>query len=182
MRRVLTACLLVTALTSAAFAEELGQGLPTLVRGDRVRVRLGGKTKTGTIEALTTEGLLLRSSRHAETTLMPLESIQKLEVARGQRSHWEEGALIGFVPGALLLGGLAGQLACMDAQWEPCNGTGAAVEGALIGGAATAGVGALVGLAIKTDRWVVVEQRKPQLGLTVMPSRGGFGAGVSLRF
>jgi len=37
-------------------------------------------------------------------------------------------------------------------------------------------------LAFDTDRWVVVEERKPQLGLTVMPSPGGFGAGISVRF
>jgi len=36
--------------------------------------------------------------------VLPLESIQKLEVARGRRSFWKEGAIIGFVPGALFFG------------------------------------------------------------------------------
>ena len=37
-------------------------------------------------------------------------------------------------------------------------------------------------LAVKTDRWVPVETRRPKLALTLAPTKGGFRADLSLQF
>ncbi len=169
---------------SAAWSEEPGAAFSSLAQGERVRLRLsGGKKLRGTLDAASPEAIVLRpeDSAKAPLRLLPAD-LERIEVARGRRSHWREGGLIGFVPGALFLGWAAAALACDD-QGSDCDGyAGPALIGALVGGAATAGVGALVGLAVKTDRWVPVDGRGPTVSLRMAPTRGGLQAGVAIRF
>lgn len=111
---------------------------------------------------------------------IPLASIKRLEVARGQRRAAKEGAFLGGLVGAVL-GGLA-VAGLGEALCENASNCGASAEGYLVGvgivGAAGAGVGALTGLAIKTDRW----ERFPVDGVQVgmRPAPGGAIVQVSL--
>ncbi len=80
-----------------------------------------------------------------------------------------------------MLGGVAGYLVTCDDYNASCNG-GAALVGGLVVGAATAGLGALVGLAFKTDRWVKVRVHEPHVALAFASAHGGFRAGVTVRY
>jgi hypothetical protein len=111
----------------------------------------------------------------------------KLQVARGQRSQWRKGTILGFVPGAAL-GGLFGVAIACDKEI-----TGGCVDGSFIAGAGlvsaavvgttTAAAGALVGLAFKTDRWVRVTDGKARASLTLAPTEGGgMRVGLSVSF
>jgi hypothetical protein len=159
-----------------------GVTLADLSRGDQVRVRLtsGGEPVRGTIDAAGPAEIVVRPRDPAQPALrLSPQQMAKLEVARGRRSHWARGAAIGFVPGALLLG-VAGTA---SAECDPdCDHTGEALAYACVGGAITSAVGALVGLAIRTDRWVVVQERRPKLALTLAPVKSGFQADLSFSF
>ena len=111
---------------------------------------------------------------------LKLSKVERVEVVRGTRSHWVEGAAIGFVPGAVFLGAVVYVMGCDDYN-ASCN-TGEAVLAGLVGGVATAGVGALIGLAVKSDRWVKVPLPKPKVALSLAPMRGGLRAAVTVRF
>ncbi len=105
-------------------------------------------------------------------------------MARGRRTQWRKGAVIGLIPGAVL-GGLLGVAFACDPETAGCESgftLGAGFVGAVIGGTATATVGALVGLAFKTDRWLTVHKGKTQASLTLTPTEGGMRAGLSVSF
>jgi hypothetical protein len=163
-------------------ADETSGPLSALASGDRVRLRFAGNGKSlrATIESVTADELFLRPLGVAQPLRLSLAQLQSLEVARGRRSQWRKGALIGFVPGALFLGYVAGALCidCVDKDFQP----GDALVGGLIGGVATGSVGALVGLAFKTDRWVRVHERKPKVSLTLAPAKGQVRVGLSVSF
>ncbi len=170
-------------VASSLAAQEGSATSASLAPGERVRLRLlgSGKKVTGTIESAAPDAIAVRPRNTTQPPLkLTLSQIDELEVARGRRSRWPEGAIIGFVPGALLLGAAGYALSCDDYN-ASCNTETALVVG-LVGGAATAGLGALVGLAIKTDRWVKVPVRKPHVALTIAPVRAGFRAAVTVRY
>jgi len=155
--------------------------LADLSRGDQVRVRLtsGGEPLRGTIDAAGPGEIVVRPKDPAQPPLrLSPQQMAKLEVVRGRRSHWVGGAVIGFVPGAAL-----GVAVAMSRECDPdCDHSGAAVGNAFVGGAITGTVGALIGLAIKTDRWVLVQDRRPKLALALAPTKGGFRGGLSFSF
>ena len=171
--------LVIVLAAPAAVADETSGPLSTLASGDRVRVQIAGSGKSlrASIESVTAGELLLRPVGGAQPLRLDLAQLQSVDVARGQGSRWRKGAVIGFVPGTLLFGLLGGVLGCMDVP--DCSfHAGYAVGTGLVGGAATASVGALVGLAFKTDRWVRVHERKPKVALMLAPMR----VGLSLNF
>jgi hypothetical protein len=166
-------------------ADETSGPLSTLTSGDRVRLRLAGSGKSlrATIESVTADELVLRPLDSAKPLRLSLAQLRSLEVARGRRSQWRSGALIGFIPGALFFGWVGAALACIDFTECPSSQWGdGALVGGLVGGVATASVGALVGLAFKTDRWVRVHERKPKLALMVAPANGQVRVGLSVSF
>jgi hypothetical protein len=181
--RIRAAAGLVVATLSAAAAAVADESLTLadLSRGDQVRVRLtrGGEPVRGTLDTAGPDDIVVRPKDPAQPPLrLSPQQVKKLEVARGRRSHWVAGAAVGFVPGAFL--GLA---AVANAECDPdCDHTGEALAYGCVGGAITSAVGALVGLAIRTDRWIVVEERRPKVALAVAPARGGFRAHLSLSF
>ncbi len=121
---------------------------------------------------------------------LPLDSVTKLEVSQARKTNTGKGAGIGF-----LLGGLVGAVMGY-ASYEECVPQGprswscigpnfgskyAALGGALLGGLGGLVVGALIGSAVKTDRWreVPLDPVRVSLG----PQRDGrFGFGASVRF
>ena len=97
-----------------------------------------------------------------------LDLVERLELSRGTRSHWQTGAAIGFVAGAgitflvLRAGGstaLCNRSANQDAlRAEECLGLVA------LGGVVGAGLGAIVGGLIRTDRRETVSLDRVRLG------------------
>ena len=181
----LTTGLIVAALCTPALAAAAAVDSVTLAelsRGDRVRVRLasGGKSVRGTLDATGPDEIVVRPTDPAQPPLrVSPQQVAKLEVVRGRRSHWVRGAVIGFVPGALFMGAVGVGLSDC---YRDCDHAGEAARYGLAGGAITGAVGALIGLAVKTDRWVLVQDRRPKLALTLAPAKGGFRADLSLRF
>jgi hypothetical protein len=155
--------------------------LADLSAGDRVRARLigGGEPVVGVIDATGPNEIVVRAKDKAQPPLrLSLTQVAKLEVVRGRRSHWVAGAAIGFLPGAFV-----GVAAAANSECDPdCDHTGEAFAFGCVGGIVTGTVGALVGLAVRTDRWAIVEERRPKVALTLGPARHGFRANLSLRF
>lgn len=174
---------LILAMLGGSALAAAGEGLTLadLSSGDRVRLRLasGGKQVRGTVDAAGPSEVVVRPKDPAQPPLrLSPQQLTKLEVVRGRRSRWRGGAIIGFVPGALMGLAVVGNREC-----DPdCDHTGAAVGYGLVGGAITGGLGALIGLAVKTDRWVPVEARRPKLAWALSPIQGGFRTDLSLRF
>lgn len=173
--------IVATLLTPVIAAAGESVTFASLARGEKVRLRLTSDREPvyGTIDAAGPGEIVVRREDPALPALrLSPQQMKKLEVARGRRSHWGVGAAVGFVPGAFL-----GVAAAMNAECDPnCDHTGEAVGYALVAGAVTASLGALVGLAIRTDRWVRVEDRPAKLSLSLAPANGGFRAGLSLSF
>lgn len=154
----------------------------TLQVGDRVRLRTSTGRVTGQVFGLDETGLLIRRGGDPEPVRIPLEAVERLEVARGKKGHAIQGTVVGFVPGALALGYVMAAFACKDEPAD-CRGTEGWVSGAVLGGSVTAGIGALIGLAIRTERWTPVatdvQGRRPTVGLGFAPAPGG-GLGLAL--
>lgn len=168
---------------SVAAADDTNASLSTLTPGDQVRLPPagGGKTLRAAVEGVTADELIVRLQGGAEPLHLSLTQLHNLEVVRGHRSEWRKGAVIAFVPGALIFGLIGGVVAC-DIGDVHCFSFGSAAAGGLIGGVVTGSIGALVGLAFKTDRWVKVDGRKPQVSLMLSPARGQVRVGLSLSF
>ncbi len=188
------ATILVAILAFVPLASATAQVRP----GERVRVTrppicapyticVGGPPlqSVGTFWAWEGDSLIMESNGNA--LALPLNSVTKLEVGRGQKSYTVEGALMG-----LLVGGVAGAVIGY-ASYEECvpKGRGwscedvgpevAALVGGIAGGLGGLLVGATIGRSSKTDRWREVPLDR--LRVSVVPQRDGrFGLGLSVRF
>lgn len=164
-------------------AGETSGPLSTLSSGDRVRLKLAdnGKSLRATVESVTADELVLQQPGVSEPLRLSLPQLRSLEVARGRSSHWLKGAVIGSIPGAIIAGFAGARSTCYYDD-DTCFNGWAAVGGALVGGIATASVGALIGLAVRTDRWVKVHERKPKVALILVPTRREMRAGLSISF
>jgi hypothetical protein len=165
-------------LSPAAWAQE-----PTaaLRAGDRIRYRPPGSggLSTGRVVDIQEGWLLVQPGPNREPVRVAVSSLARLEVHRGRRSLAKEGAILGFLPGAIY-GGLFGAYGACDDQGSGCNPLGGALLGALMVGGVTSGAGALIGLPFKTDRWEKLPVRNVRVA--VIPTRGGVGASVSVGF
>jgi hypothetical protein len=108
---------------------------------------------------LEADTLAVRVEEYADALEVPLARVTKLEVHRGQKSRAGGGAVIGASIGAAA-GVITAYALCSDGCVSLYGGVGAGGEtnsdtvifgvgGALVG----AGIGALFGAAIHTDRW-----------------------------
>ncbi len=157
--------------------------------GDRVRLRMTGERHLLTGKVLEIDGaaLVIARGREGAVLRVPLASLDRLEVARGRRNRAALGAAIGFVPGALYAAAVVGALGCEEQV--RCTKVGPMLVSGLVGGAATGTLGALIGLAIRTDRWQAVPLgepaagRKATLGIGLSPIAGrGLRVGLSVGF
>ena len=133
--------------------------------GDHVRVSVAsGARITGRLERMGTDTLVMMG-RDSVLRTIPLATVQRLDVARGQRSRVRgtlRGAAIGLGVGAAV-GAAVGALAYEDdcAGPEPgfCLGFGRGFEaylGGLMGGALGTLVGGTAGAVRDPTRWVSV--------------------------
>jgi len=140
----------------------------------------------GTLVTWEADTLVVQSNR--DTLAVPVDFVTRLDVSRGRKTNTANGAGIGF-----LLGGLVGAV-IVYASYEECVPQGLfscigpnygpgtyALAGGVIGGFGGLMAGALIGSAIKTDRWQEVPL--DQLRVSFGPQRDGrFGFGASVRF
>jgi hypothetical protein len=172
-RRIVLAGSVFAFATGAAVAQTTGDS--PLQAGDRIRFKTPASSSAmkGTLVAVDDAALTLApEGRGTAHKTFARSEIANLEVARGKKRNVLWGALGGAAVG------LAVDLvatAADDADNDPCD-YGACVVLPAMGAA----VGALVGLAIKTDRWEAVPSEK--LGLAVLPNRHGVRLSLSLRF
>ena len=170
----------VLAAAAVAGANAAPSGWP--ITGEKVRVTtLAGRSREmGVIVQTDAESLTVSLGSGQSPVRIPLASIERLEVARGRRTTARAGACYGGLVGAVL-GGLA-VAGLGEALCENASDCGASAEGYLVGvgifGAAGAGVGALTGLAIKTDRWERLPVDRVRVG--IRPAPGGASVQVSL--
>lgn len=129
--------------------------------GDRVRVTafgLVGGRSVATFLSLQSDTFLLQRGQQEAPLVVPLSSVTRFEVSRGQRSKWAEGLGIGFFVGAIV-GAVVGYASGLPASRDLPSGQAAAVGAGLL-----SVPGALVGLAIgantKGDRWEEVPARR----------------------
>jgi hypothetical protein len=186
MRVLIGICAISVVIPSASIRAQ-----QPVTPGDRVRVSncyprfLRGKLRNrcdrhvGTLTALTAQAVTLRVEDMA--TAVPLDSVTRLEVSRGRKSHLLEGIGIGFLAGAGL-GALVGaavdctQLLGTTSNQASCTGLGAAA-----GAASGLLIGAAVGALNKTDRWEEVPLDR--LRVSVGPQRDGrFALAMSFSF
>ena len=184
----LTVGLLLVAVTSL-----LAQQAPPVEVGSRVRVTaidLGLEKQSASLQGLRGDTLDLFVAQDVGSIVsVPLASVTEFATLQSTSRRTVIGALIGSA-----VGFSAGVIVLAVAH-EGCEGGGffswgrrycgtappeaelAAVAGALLG----AGVGAVVGYFIKTDRWEEVQLDR--LRVSFAPQReGGFALGLSVEF
>jgi hypothetical protein len=170
----------VVLAAAVAAAESAPPGWP--VPGEKVRLttHTGTGRDKGVVVAADAEALTVSLGTGKPPLRVPLASLERLEVARGRRSAAKEGAITGgIVGGAFGIFAISVLSAVLCDNSDGCDASAQAyLGGAGIFGAGGAGLGALVGLAIKKDRWERVPVDRVRVGLE--PVRGGAGVGVSL--
>ena len=115
----------------------------------------------------------------ADTLHLPLATLTRAETYHGRKSASGTGALVGAAVG-LVLGAISGAATCSDPFFDCEPAEGAVVMGTVTA-ALAAGVGALVGLAIRSDRWDKVPLDNVQAGLIALPGRR-VGLKMAVRF
>jgi hypothetical protein len=159
-----TAAMALGALaTSAAAADERA-----LTVGERVRVTapsVSPRRIEGTLAAVDRETVTVVSRDDGTRVGVSRSQIAKLEVVRGEKSHWGTGALIGAGAGVLL---------GVVASNPPSSADGFQVDGGAVAvcGAVGAAGGALVGAVLRTDRWTTVPGDTVTLSIGPVPGRG----------
>jgi hypothetical protein len=168
--------LLALAQTLGGSTEATAQDMPPVAVGERVRVSTeSGVTHVGEVTSLTSGALVLQGEEGSQRSSVPMASVMRLEVSRGQQSKAGLGYVVGA--GVGVLGALAhcsgGNCQLFDNDFTPAL--------AIIYGAGGGLVGALVGWSIKTDRWEGVPLDR--LRVSLAPQRDGrFALGFSVGF
>ena len=106
-----------------------------------------------------------------------LNEVSRVEVSRGRKSHWLAGAGIGFVVGAatayVALSSGGSTSTCDQSANQDAVSVGECIAlAALVGGVPGAGLGAVAGLFIRSERWqdVPVDRLRVSIG----PEPGGW--------
>ena len=151
------------------------------LEGRKVRVTVaatgGTRRREAVVRSWDADSLRLVPSRGAGDVAVSWGDVRKVEYVAGRSNAAGKGALIGAIFGGAF--GLAADISCAGAEgWDSigCPPTGAATAA---GAAFWGGIGALIGLAFKRDKWVG-EPTPFELRSTVQEGRPGIA--VSLRF
>ncbi len=159
------------------------QERPPIAPGMRVRISTLPLTSepqwfVGTVAALTPEQIVI-DPLNADRLAIPREHVTRLDVHRGRKGRALLGAGIGFLVGVGWTVALVTSPSICNAE-EQCDAGDYAKAIAILGGTG-AGLGALVGLLIRTDRWEEVPLNR--LRVSLAPQRvGRFALGASLSF
>jgi hypothetical protein len=165
LRRRASGVLVVLAIGAQVHA---GESVVVKV-GSRVRVTSTSTASVsiGTVAAFEAGALMLRRAGDDSTLRIPIADLRSLQVSSGRRSQAGRGAMIGTAIGAM-----PGVLLTFGDYSEDVHGDGPSpVAVAAMGAAGGAIVGAAIGWAVKTERWVPAELQKATIA--VVPVRGG---------
>jgi hypothetical protein len=157
MRFMSTLCAVVLMTPVAGMAQTSQPDVIQVDSGSRVRVAapvFGRRKQVGTVVSLTRDTLLLREGADPIFQPVATSEITALDVASGTHTRKGKGALLGFVLGA----GIAGGISAMS--WQKTSDfdfgrAGDAAFYAVPGGLIGAVVGMLAG-AQQTETWVPV--------------------------
>ena len=171
MQRNLLICLLIAAAPAAAAGQTIKPGTHVRASTDRYP-RLEGTLRSVTIDSIV-----------VDTVRLPISSISQLQV-RHRRGNAGKGALIGGITLGVA-SGIAGAAGCAGSSGSfiDCSDRvpAAFLTGGFLGFAVGAGIGAVIGAFVKTDRWERVAVGR--LLVSAAPGRNGpLTLGVSLSF
>ena len=165
------------------------QQLP-LQAGERIRINswsLGFRKLDATFQTMDGDKLRVLTAANGVALGIPLDSVNLIEVRRGKRSLWEDGALLGIVVFGVGTGAL---VSARYEEPEPCTGGfcpsweigkgGAFAYGFVLGAMLGAPVGGLVGKLVEVDRWEEVPLDRVRVSFA--PRREGFALGLSVSF
>ena len=98
--------LLVLAYTSGTSTEAAAQVTAPITIGQRVRVSTeSGATYVGLV-GMVTSSVIEVQDEEGSRSVVPLSTVRRLEVSRGQKSNARKGGFIGFVTGAITGAGI----------------------------------------------------------------------------
>lgn len=174
----LCSAILLVAAVSRATAQEPA---PVVDSGARVRLSTDSGTIVGSLVRADSGGFWVSADPSREQVFVSRQSVKRLEVGLGTRSHAGQGALAGFFIGAGV-----GVIAGVAEGSDPPNafigfsaGDKAAILGLTLGGVGAA-LGALVGAGATEDDWH--EYRPSDVHVTLRSYPRGVGLGMSISF
>jgi hypothetical protein len=178
------------ALILTSFSDTATQEQRRIEPGQRVRVTAPVAdldNARATVMLLRDDAIVLRHERfrvdtHGRRSMdtlvteVPISAVTRLAVHVGKKSGWKTGMLVGGA--SMFFVGLA-----VNSSYYSSGEEGYAryvIGGAVFSGLIGAGIGSLIGSAIKTDRWQEVPLDR--LRVSVVPTRNGFGLGARIAF
>lgn len=168
--------LMVVGLTVAPLATIAAQQASPVKAGDRVRIiapNVSGSPFVGTVVALEADSLVVHDSM--DTWRLSLASVEQVDLSQGRKSHALLGAGIGLLVGGgvafavLYTGGSTGL--CDQSANQDAMDSGACIGLTALGGVAGAGLGAIIGGLIPTERWQDIPLER--LRVSLRPRAGG---------
>ena len=168
--------LMLISLIVAPLATIASQQSPPVKAGDRVRVMapsVSGSPFVGTFAAVEADSLVVHDS--VDIWRLSLASVEQVDLSRGRKSHTLLGAGIGFLVGggvavALLYTGGSTSLCDQSANQDAMN-PGECIGLTALGGVAGAGLGAIIGGFIRTERWQGIPLERVRVSLTPQAGR-----------
>lgn len=161
MRAHFAGSLIISLLLAGCATRPLPIGTEGIV-GERARIypsRDSARPYVGILRSYDGDMATLESPDGPQITL-PLSPSARLEISRGTRSHAGQGAAIGTLVGAVGLA-VAGAANCSNDDGFFDIGPGeCAAAGALLGGAAGALVGLVIGSNQHSESWVEVDRTR----------------------
>jgi len=147
--------------------------------GTRIRVTdfAKGKPREGVLVEWRADSALARIDATGEYLVVPPALVGQIEVYDGTRSGAGKGALIG---GAVGFGGAMLVVVASSGDYYASPSTGEAVAGVVLNTALYAGLGALIGSAVKKPKWRSFGPA-PRVQARVDP-RGRIGLAVALAY
>jgi len=181
-RRVLALACVAVLAAPAALA---GQGLTRLKAGDRVRLTAPSigvvQRQTFTLVDVTADSITLTPEGRSLTLDCALADVTSLQVQRGRKRATLRGLGIGALAGAAIgvAAGFADGDDPPDAFIAMTAGEKAVAAGLALGGLGGV-VGALIGTAVKVDRWDKIPLTDVRVGLSESGA-AAFAVSASLR-
>ena len=142
--------------------------------GSRVRVtslETGAQPLIGQVVALEPGAVVVTSEGGTDQKRVPLVPSTTLEVSTGKKSRATRGAMVGAAVGAMP------GLFMTFGDYNTDKGNPAAVS--LVGAAAGAAIGSLVGLVFKSEHWVPADMPAVTAGIAPIPRGVSFSLSVA---
>jgi hypothetical protein len=161
----MTAFILVMLSHVMAHAESQAGVAP----GARVRLSLDGETFVGRLMSVDDRQLTLAPVGGSKELTFAVDEITESEVSVGEKSHWKTGALIGAGAG-VGVGAATVALFHTAGYEESFTGASAVVIGTT--GVVGAGIGSLVGMTVRSERWESFSlEHQVRIGLSFIGDR-----------